>query len=92
MDVIEGFDEESLVMVYDPTDGHIVHEHHFVTSRGGVHPDQEAREALALEHARKSGHEISKVAMLSVKSGDFKHGSRYRVDVAQRQLVEHPAD
>lgn len=92
MEAIQGFDEESIVMVYDPRDGRVVHEHHFVTSQGGVHPDQKAREALALEHARKSGHEISKVATLNVKSGDFKQGLRYRVDVAQRQPVEHSVD
>jgi hypothetical protein len=45
------YDQWSMVVLYDPTTGDIVHTHQAVTTRGGAHPDPETMEKLTADHA-----------------------------------------
>jgi hypothetical protein len=82
------YEQESVVLIYDPDSGRILHEHHFVTSDGGEHPDERAREELALAEAARAGHDVAKLAALHPDRRDLREGVRYAVDGGSRSLVE----
>ena len=48
------YDQWSMVVLYDPKTGDIVHTHQAVTTRGGTHPDQATLEKLAADHASRA--------------------------------------
>src|SRR4051794_41753364 len=50
-DIHDDGNQWSMVVLYDPKSGAIVHSHQVVTHPGGVHPDAQALEKQALEHA-----------------------------------------
>jgi hypothetical protein len=86
-DIHGEFDQWSMVVLYDPKSGAIVHSHQVVTSRGGVHPDQPTLEKLALEHAshaRKAP--VQGVAVLHVNPHEFDFHAVYSVDVNAKRL------
>ena len=47
------YDQWSMVVLYDPKTGDIVHTHQAVTTRGGTHPDPETLETLTADHASR---------------------------------------
>ncbi len=90
MEDISGFEHESMVIVYDPGDGHIVHSHtHHYVALGGRQPaDQAAMEKEALEHIPQPGIATGKVAFLHVDPSTINRDAVYKVDTQKRQLVE----
>lgn len=77
----------SMVVVYDPTSGAIVHTHQELTASGGQHSDDATMEKEALGHAagRLGG---VKLATLHVDPHSLKTDTHYRVDTARHALVE----
>ena len=90
--VVHGeYDQWSMVVIYDPKTGHIVHRHEVVTLRGGTHPDQatiEKQAAHQLMHVRKIS--VERLAFLSVDPREVDGDTRYVVDVASRTLKPAP--
>jgi hypothetical protein len=80
-------DQWSMVVLYNPKNGAIVHTHQVVSTQGGVHPDARALENLALEHAshaRKAP--VQGVAFLHVNPRDIDFEQSYAVDVKAMRL------
>lgn len=85
--------EESLVIVYEKKTGQIVHGHHFVTVKGGQHPDGNARESAALEQflaeQPKAAESVAqRYSTLEVAPSSFQPRVRYRVDIKKGTLIE----
>jgi hypothetical protein len=85
---------ESLVIVYDNKTGQIVHGHHFVTVKGGKHPDRGARESAALEQflgeqqPKAAAASTQKYSTLDVEPASIQPSVRYKVDIKKGTLVE----
>lgn len=80
---------EDAVVVYAGRTGEILHAHHFVTAKGGAHPDKEARERQALESATQGHRALPEgVQPLHVDMRAVKSGVNYKVDVEKQVLVE----
>lgn len=89
--VIGPYDQWSMVVLYDPKTGDVVHTHQAVTTRGGTHPDPATLEALALGHAaRVRQAPVTGVAFLHVDPSGIDSAARYTVDVATRSLKAAP--
>jgi hypothetical protein len=79
-------------VVYDPSDGRIIHGHEFVGAGPGVFaPDgNKERERETLEGARRNHGDVSHLRVFHVPP-DFRFASNvvYRVDTKAGSLVEH---
>ena len=85
--VFGAYDHWSMVILYDPKTGDIVHTHQAVTTRGGTHPDQATLEKEAAEHAsRASNIPVDRMAFLAVDPREIDLNARYAVDVRNRSL------
>ncbi len=75
------------VALFDPRDGRIVHMHHVVVFAGGkpVTPQQAESEAVAI--ARRRGHKVDRLELLTVAGPLPREKGRFRVDLARRALV-----
>jgi hypothetical protein len=83
------YEHWSMVIIYDPKTGDIVHTHQAVTTRGGAHPDQTTLEKLAADHAsRAKNTSMDGMAFLHVDPQEFDFGARYSIDVRSRSLVK----
>lgn len=83
------YDHWSMVVLYDPKTGDIVHTHQAVTTRGGTHPDQATLEKLAAEHAsRVRNTPVEGMAVLTVDPREIDLTARYTVDVKNRTLLK----
>ena len=90
--VLGPYDQWSMVVLYDPKTGDIVHTHQAVTTRGGTHPDPATLETLALGHAtRVSNAPVTGVAFLHVDPSEFEAAAHYTVDVRNRTLLKGAA-
>jgi hypothetical protein len=82
-------EKESVVVLYDPKTGHIVHGHHHVTFKDGAHPDQQTLERAAFEHASRMNKRMpDKVEILHVDPITIRARAHYKVDIQKRILVE----
>jgi len=70
-------------VLYDPSDGRIVHQHEVVNFPGAKAVENEEIESKAVRLAAKLGHDISKLKALHL-SGAFPSDKRYRVDTNER--------
>jgi hypothetical protein len=87
-EVFGEYDHWSMVVLYDPKTGDIVHTHQAVTTRGGTHPDQAALEKEAAEHAsRLRKAPVEGMAFLAVDPSKIDLNARYTVDLRNRSLV-----
>jgi hypothetical protein len=83
------YDDWSMVIIYDPRTGVIVHTHQVVSTRGGVHPDRDTLEKTAAEHAARARNaSVATMAFLHVDPREFDRGAYYTVDVASRTLLK----
>ncbi len=76
--VVGTYDKWSMVVIYDPKTGGIAHMHQAITTRGGAHPDSQALEQLAAEHAamrRKAP--MTGMAYLHVDPAQMDHEAYY---------------
>jgi hypothetical protein len=88
-DVYGAYDHWSMVIVYDPKTGDIVHAHQAVTTRGGTHPDQSTLENLAADHASRARNiAVNGMAFLNVDPREIDFDARYTVDVKSRSLLK----
>jgi hypothetical protein len=88
-EVYGDYEHWSMVAVYDPKTGDIVHTHQVVTMRGGAHPDQATLEKLAADHASRARNiSVEGMAFLHVDPRDIDSDGRYSVDVKSRSLVK----
>jgi hypothetical protein len=78
----------SMVVIYDPVSGEILHTHESMTLRGGTHPDRKALEKDARDHALQAGRDAGKASLLHVDPTSVKSGAQYRVDTKSPALVE----
>src|SRR5215471_19609047 len=67
------YEHWSMVIIYNPNTGDIVHTHQAVTTRGGQHPNRGALEKEAAEHAARARNE-------SVESMAFLHVDPHEVE------------
>ncbi|MGB9366768.1 MAG: hypothetical protein WCE79_12240 [Xanthobacteraceae bacterium] len=84
---VQGDDEHwSMVVLYDPKSGAIVHSHQVVTARGAVHPDAQAIEREALEQAAHARKASVSAAFLHVNPREIDLAAAHVVDVKTGQL------
>jgi len=87
-EVFGPYDQWSMVVLYDPKTGNIVHTHQAVTTRGGTHPDQATLEKLAADHASRTRNaSVAGMAFLHVNPSEIDPAAHYAVDVKNRSLV-----
>ena len=88
-EVLGPYDKWSMVVLYDPKTGDIVHTHQAVTTRGGTHPDDTALEKEAAEHAaRIRSASVAGMGFLNVDPSTVELNTRYAVDLKNRSLVK----
>jgi hypothetical protein len=78
----------SMVVIYDPVSGDILHTHESMTLRGGTHPDKKALEKDARDHALRAGRDAGNASLLHVDPTGVKSGAQYKVDTKSPALVE----
>jgi hypothetical protein len=84
-------ESESVVVIFNPRTGAIIHRHHVITEKGGKHPDEKIRERDALHQLRQAQPEFkAKTALLHIDPKTIKPGILYKVDAKKRVLVEQP--
>jgi hypothetical protein len=84
-------ERESVVFIFDARTGRIVHSHHVVTMKGGVHPDQKTIERDAQEQLTYAQPALRlETAILHVDPATIKPRTLYNVDVSKLVLVEQP--
>ena len=85
---------ETIVVLFDPATGEIVHVSHVLSERGANHPDEATLEKDALAEAarvkQRRSPMPSKPGILHVRPGSFERRVAYRVDVQKRALVKTP--
>jgi len=90
--VMPEIEHESMVVLYEPRTGRIVHRHEVVSMRGAEHPDERTREADAREQLRLAQPDaearVSAVEALHVEPSHWQADRYYRVDPKKRALVE----
>lgn len=85
-DAIE-VEQVSMVVVYDPDTGDIVHTHQCISLRGGKHPTKKALEEEALEPESRGKTIGKKMSLLHVDPQKLKMDTHYRVDTKKLSLV-----
>jgi hypothetical protein len=86
------YDQWSMVVVYDPKTGDILHTHQAVTTRGGTHPDPATLEKEAAGHASRAKNiPVDRMAFLAVDPREIDLDARYAVDLKSRSLLKIPA-
>jgi hypothetical protein len=84
-------EHESLVVLYDPQTGRVVHQHQVVTMKGGQHPDEKTMEKDAMEQlAHIQPGVTQKLSVLHVDPRTLKPEALHKVDTAKHVLVEAP--
>jgi hypothetical protein len=83
------YEHWSMVFLYDPQTGDIVHTHQVVSTAGGAHPDRDELEAEAAEQAsRARNSSVETLAFLHVDPHKIDLDAYYTVDVKSRSLVK----
>jgi hypothetical protein len=83
------YDQWSMVVLYDPKTGDIVHTHQAVTTRGGTHPDPQTLEKLAADHASRARNtSVAGMAFLHVDPSDIDSAAHYTVNVKSQTLLK----
>jgi hypothetical protein len=90
-------EKAAIVLLYDPTDGTIVHGHYYEVDEGGELPGRADLEKSAREHAtrefdrRERKVSVDSLAALHVEPAKYRMRTAYRVDPKKRVLLEAPA-
>jgi len=88
-EMLGSYDDWSMVIIYDPKTGNIVHTHQVVSTRGGAHPDRDTLETTAAEHATRARNApIATMAFLHVDPREIDRDAYYMVDVTSRALLK----
>lgn len=87
--VMPEIEHESMVVLYEPRTGRIMHRHEVVSTKGARHPDERTREADAREQLRLAQPEAAAgVEALHLEPSHWQADRAYRVDPKKRALVE----
>lgn len=86
-------EQQSVVVLYDPNAGNIVHVYHVISDPGAHHPDRATLEKDALRRASEIASERNlslpaNPALLHVEPAGFQKNMAYKVDTIKRVLVE----
>jgi hypothetical protein len=79
-----------ICVLYDPSNGRVVHIHRVATFAGAKQSGKQEIEARCLTVARQLGHATAHLKTLHVPRGEFKPSTPYRVDVQALKLVAQP--
>jgi hypothetical protein len=77
----------NVCILYDPTDGNVIHRHEVVTFPGGMKDEADKVEATAYRVAAQLGHDISRLKALHVAPGTYVSHMDYAVDTKAVRLV-----
>lgn len=77
-------------VLYDPSDGRVVHTHRVVTMPGGQESNDEEVAERAGDCAKRMGHETNGLHVLHVGPDDCDGVSQYRVDLTAMNLQKIP--
>lgn len=83
----------SIVLLYEPATGKVVHGHYHQDEAGSPPITREALEALAIEHARmyaaaRQHFDAGKLHLVHADPKTFRLEAKYRVDLKSQKLVE----
>jgi hypothetical protein len=81
-------DDQKLCVLYDPSNGAIVHAHWVTTLSGGRVVDQAEMEKRIRERAASRGRDVQGMKVLHVDPNEYKQGTRYRVDLEVCKLAK----
>jgi hypothetical protein len=81
-------EDQKLCVLYDPSNGTIVHTHWVTTLSGGRVVDQPGMEKRIRERAASRGRNVQGMKVLHVDPKEYKQGTRYRVDLEARKLAK----
>lgn len=92
-------ERESMVVIYDPESGRVLHRHEVVSTKGARHPDDETIESDAFDEFERSRPDLreriqgaggvrGRFAALHADPKAMKPHAAYRVDTRTRSLVE----
>jgi hypothetical protein len=92
MSVVDDFEHVSMVVVYDPSDGHPVHSHthYYVALNGGKPLDERQLEHKASEFIAAHKRPVDRLAFLHVEPGEIKPDAMYKVEAGKLQLIDVP--
>ena len=81
-------EDQKLCVLYDPSNGAIVHTHWVTTLPGGRVVGQAEMEKRIRERAATRGRDVQKMKVLHLDPNEYKQGTRYRVDLEARKLAK----
>jgi len=79
-----------ICVLYDSTNGRIMHIHRVATFAGAKKTSKPEIEARCLKVAKQLGHATEHLKTLHVPQEEFKPSTPYKVDVQKLKLVEQP--
>jgi hypothetical protein len=83
-------EDQKLCVLYDPSNGNILHTHWVTTLPGGRKVDKAELEKRIRERATSRGRDASGLKVLHVDPAEYVQGIHYRVDLAAGKLAECP--
>jgi hypothetical protein len=83
-------EEQKLCVLYDPSNGTIVHTHWVTTLPGGRKVDEAELERRIRERATSRGRDVKGLKVLHVDPKEYEPGTRYRVDIEAGKLTKRP--
>ncbi len=82
-------EDQKLCVLYDPSNGTILHTHWVTTLPGGHKVDKAELERRIRERATSRSRDVNGLKVLHVDPREYDQGMRYRVDVEAGKLVKH---
>ena len=83
-----------ICVLYEPTEGRVIHVHRVLTMPGSRHVADDELEDRAKDCAKRAGHDVSGFSTLRVAGEDYDGSIQYRVDLEKKKLhaiKHHPA-
>ena len=81
-------EDQKLCVLYDPSNGAIVHTHWVTTLPGGRKIDEAELEKRIRERAAFRGRDVQGLKVLHVDPSEYKQGTRYQVDTKAGKLTK----
>jgi hypothetical protein len=81
-------EDQKLCVLYDPSNGAIVHTHWVTTLPGGRVVGQAEMEKRIRERAAFRGRDVQEMKVLHVDPKDYEQGTRYQVDTKAGKLTK----
>ena len=81
-------EDQKLCVLYDPSNGNIVHTHWVTTLPGGLKVDREEIERRIRDRATSRGRDVKGLKVLHVDPKEYEQGTRYGVDLEAGKLTK----